>query len=168
MAAVHPPTGSLLKHILLWWCNSCVRILSFKAKATSCRDNSPKEIPLWSSSQTVRKTLGKPWNSWQNHSLGPKVTCTFEFQGPGYGCCASTNRFIPQTYYSELCNACLRLRTLAEGTSCRKNFPELNSSLILPSDCEKSLQNLEFLGKKNSSHMYMGFRGPGYDCCAST
>ena len=138
------------------------------------------------------------------------------FQGPGYGCCASTYRFITQTYNSDgatlasefchlklkpllaetiprkkshcgaplrlwekpwknlakpksrtkshmyiwipgswpmaalnppahslpkrnilkLCNACFRLRILAEGTSCRKNFPEIkfpqsNTSLRL-------------------------------------
>ena len=118
-------------NILLRRCNSCVRILSFKAKATSCRYNSPKEIPLWSSSD-CEKTLGKPWNSWQNQCLGPKVTCTFEF----HGCYKSTCRFITETEYSELCNACFRLRTLAEGTSCRKNFPEIkfpqsNTSLRL-------------------------------------
>jgi hypothetical protein len=65
------------------------------------------------------KTLEKLWNSSQNHSLGPKVTCTFAFQDPGHGCYKPTYRFITETEHSELCNACFGLRILAEGTSCR-------------------------------------------------
>ena len=98
MAAVHPPTDSLVKQNIL----KCAMLAS-EFSNLSWRNFLHIELPGRNSTLGLLldwENLGKTFNSWRNHILGPSYMY-IAFQGRGYGCCASTYRFITQTDYSD-------------------------------------------------------------------